>query len=322
MNWLTRKILKKLRKFHTARYPERHETSYPKIDFRGQEASDYVKSLLSKDQPSLICRMGLGELRVIVNYLDISNPAPFLEKARDYITEKRDRFWWDDAVKSDLYNFSGFFPTTDEMLARFSVEMLDDMKHIDILGSWRKLENRLEGYLPANLVRVHLIDLDSFLHQNPWSEVLAGKKVLVIHPFEESIKQQYAKRRLIFKDPRVLPEFELKTLKAVQSLVGNQVEFPDWFAALDSMRQKMDKIDYDIALVGAGAYGFPLAAHAKKTGKKGVHLGGATQMLFGIRGKRWDDYPDYQHVFNEHWIRPQADERPKNFQRLEGGAYW
>lgn len=47
----------------------------------------------------------------------------------------------------------------------------------------------------------------------------------------------------------------------------------------------MDKIDYDICLIGCGAYGFPLAAHAKRKGKKAVHLGGALQLLFGIKGK-------------------------------------
>jgi len=322
MNWITRKALRKLRKLHTALYPESHKTYFPKIDYEGQEASDQIRNLLTNNKPCMICRMGLGELRVIVNYIDISNPASFLQKSLDYITERRDRFWWDPYHKTDLYNFSGFFPPTDEMLSRFSVDMLKDMKEIDLLGSWRKQENRLNDYLPPNLIRIRLADLDSFLHPNPWSEALAGKKVLVIHPFEESIKQQYARRRLLFQDPRVLPDFELKTLKAVQSLVGTQVEFSDWFAALDWMCQQIDKIDFDIALIGAGAYGLPLAAHVKRIGKKGVHLGGSTQMLFGIRGKRWDDIPEYQRFFNDYWVRPQSQETPANFRSLEKGAYW
>jgi hypothetical protein len=322
MNWLTRKILKKLRKLHTALYPQAHETFFPPIDYNGQAASDQIKCLLASDQPCMIARLGLGELRVIVNYIDISNPASFWEKSLDYIKDKRDRFWWEPVHRTDIYNFSGFFPPTDEMLTRFSVDMLKDMGLLDILGSWRKLESRVQDYLPKNLIRVRLEDLEAFLHQDPWSKVLAGKKVLVVHPFEQSIREQYAKRKLLFKDPRVLPDFELKTLKAVQSLVGNQVEFNDWFEALDSMRLRMDQIDYDIALIGAGAYGFPLAAHAKRRGKKGVHLGGATQMLFGIRGKRWEDAVEYQHIFNEHWIRPKPDEKPKDANLLEGGAYW
>ena len=54
----------------------------------------------------------------------------------------------------------------------------------------------------------------------------------------------------------------------------------------------LDKQDYDICLIGAGAYGFPLAAHVKRKGKKAIHLGGALQLLFGVKGKRWED-PNY-----------------------------
>lgn len=76
-------------------------------------------------------------------------------------------------------------------------------------------------------------------------------------------------------------------IRAVQSLGGNS-QFKDWFEALEYMKTEIDKVDYDICLIGAGAYGFPLAAHVKRQGKQGVHLGGALQLLFGIKGKRWE----------------------------------
>jgi hypothetical protein len=57
-------------------------------------------------------------------------------------------------------------------------------------------------------------------------------------------------------------------------------------------------------------------------GKKGIHLGGATQILFGIRGKRWDDDPFFQKLFNDYWVRPHPTEVPGNFQVVEGGCYW
>lgn len=75
------------------------------------------------------------------------------------------------------------------------------------------------------------------------------------------------------------------TLEAVQSLGGSNNKFQSWFEALQWMEDEMDKTDYDICLIGCGAYGFPLAAHAKRKGKKAVHLGGALQLLFGIKGK-------------------------------------
>ena len=146
--------------------------------------------------------------------------------------------------------------------------------------------------------------------------------MLAIHPFEESIRAQFRKRELLFADPRVLPPFELKTLKAVQSLGGEANRFASWFEALDWMKEQVSATDFDVAIIGAGAYGMPLAAHVKRLGKQAVHMGGGSQILFGIRGKRWDEHDRFQHLFNEHWIRPLPSEAPSNFKQVEAGCYW
>ena len=160
------------------------------------------------------------------------------------------------------------------------------------------------------------------------------KKVLVIHPFSETIKRQYdSKRTLLFKNPKVLPEFDLITIKAVQS-IGGKSDFITWFDALQYMKDEIDKHEYDIALIGCGAYGFPLAAHVKRSGKKAVHLGGALQLLFGIKGKRWMN-PEYgmkslpfitrnyyNNLMNEYWVFPSDTERISNAQNVEGACYW
>lgn len=83
----------------------------------------------------------------------------------------------------------------------------------------------------------------------------------------------------------------------------------------DEIRQK----DFDIALLGCGAYGFPLAAYIKSLGKQAIHVGGPLQLYFGIRGKRWTDRNFYS---NEFWTSPSVDERPRNIERVEDGCYW
>lgn len=88
------------------------------------------------------------------------------------------------------------------------------------------------------------------------------------------------------------------------------------------MKAQMDAIDYEVAIIGCGAYGFHLAAHAKRTGHKAVHLGGATQILFGIKGKRWDEMPAVNKLFNKYWVYPPQTDRPKNYDKVEGGCYW
>jgi hypothetical protein len=190
------------------------------------------------------------------------------------------------------------------------------MQYVDVLGSWLTAERVFKEQL-SSATKVHLEELPPHRHADPWSEALAGKTVLVIHPFTKSIQAQYKKRTLLFEDPRVLPEFELKTITAVQSLAYNTSNgFATWFDALDHMCGQMTQTEFDVAIIGCGAYGFSLAAFAKRLGKKAVHLGGATQLLFGITGKRWGD------IGNEHWVRPLPEERPQGFEKVEGGCYW
>ena len=154
-----------------------------------------------------------------------------------------------------------------------------------------------------------------------FSSCLANKKVLVIHPFEETIKSQYQKRELLFDNKDILPKFELKTIKAVQSIADSKnLPYSDWFEALESMKRQIDNTDFDIAIIGCGAYGIFLADYVKSLGKKAIHLGGATQLLFGIIGKRWED--EYKMTFNKHWVRPSDSEKPIGFDKVENGCYW
>jgi hypothetical protein len=170
---------------------------------------------------------------------------------------------------------------------------------------------------------VPLESLEPYYHTEPWSKALQGKRVLVVHPFAESISEQYEKRRgTLFKNEDVLPEFRLHTLKAVQSIAGEPTRFATWFEALESMKSSMDSIDYDICIIGAGAYGLPLAAHAKRSGKQAVHMGGAVQILFGIKGRRWDEDEIVSSFYNDTWVRPKVSETPHAHNTVEDGCYW
>ena len=85
----------------------------------------------------------------------------------------------------------------------------------------------------------------------------------------------------------------------------------------------MNNIDFDVAIIGCGAYGFPLAAHAKKLGKIGIHLGGVTQLLFGIKGSRWENWTHYTELRKNNgkdWVY--ANEIPKDYKKIENGCYW
>ncbi len=313
------RLLRHLRKRRDKRTPVRTELEF---DCRGQSASDRIRELLGQPGPCMVARFGNNELRTIENLLSIQASGPLTKRIHRYLNGESGPWWWDDRTAREMRLGAGFFPTTPENLERFAHLSIEDSRQIDVLGSWLPAERLLSGQLKA--VRIPLVDLEPYFHENPWSEMLKNRKVLVIHPFDKSIQNQYGKRKALFKDPRVLPDFELETFQSVQSIGGDCSRFPDWFAALDWMKQRIATMEFDVALIGAGAYGMPLAAFIKRElGRKAVHLGGATQILFGIKGRRWDERLEYSKgLYNQSWTRPLEEETPAQAGRVEGGCYW
>lgn len=219
----------------------------------------------------------------------------------------------------------GFFPASDEALTHFNELIIDATRQSDIYGSlWLIGESYyIRHFLPRESTVTHTNMLDFWNYEEPYTYALKGQKVLVIHYLAGQIEEQYKKRELLFENSKVLPEFELMAMPAVQTIAGNRdSRFGTWFEALDYMYEETKKYDFDVALLGCGAYGMPLAAKLKQAGKKVVYMGGCIQMLFGIRGKRWDDNPKASALYNEHWANPDPSLVPQNFSTVENGCYW
>jgi hypothetical protein len=273
----------------------------------GNIVSELIRNKLLDTRPVMIARFGSTEIKAII--------YPYLPLIIRLLFKK--------SIFKNMNISSGFFPCNDSSIRKFSEIMIEDMKLLDILGSWRIEERFIEGYYPK-ASRVKLSNLEPYFQEFPWSIELKDKKVLVVHPFSETIESQYyLNREKLFANPNVLPVFKsLQTIKAVQTIVGTKSEFNTWFDALNFMKSEINKKDFDIAIIGCGAYGFPLAAHVKRIGKKSIHLGGATQILFGIKGKRWLEDKKFKHIINEHFVFPVDDDKVDNYQLMEGGAYW
>ena len=152
---------------------------------------------------------------------------------------------------------------------------------------------------------------------------MKGKTVLIVNPFSKTIEEQYKTARdKHFPNPLVLPDFNLKTYKCVQSIAGSKTQFASWVEAYEHMCDELSKIEFDIAIVGAGAYGLPLCAHIKSIGKKAIHMAGAIQILFGIKGLRWKEHEIISKFYNEYWTTVPEEDTPTNYRQIEGGCYW
>ena len=275
--------------------------------YKGEEEEiNTIISLLASNEPCMISRFGSVELQTLC----LMKYWPLLNVFKSRTCRL-------------IQNNAGFFPVTHSNLKRFYKLYKEDVKDMDLLITWRIEEFLFRDWLKKKDT-VWKATIDNFFSQkNPWTQVLANMKILVIHPFKETIEQQYLIRDKIFENPLALPEFKsLSIIKAVQSIAGNPVGFDSWFDALDWMKREIEKQDFEIALLGCGAYGMPLAAHIKRMGKKAVHMGGILQFLFGIKGKRFMETPETKDYINDYFVFPSEADKPKDADKVEGGCYW
>ena len=274
-----------------------------------EQAHSYIKERVLSGEPFAAGRYGGTELRAFWRQ---DSPSPLSTRQND-------------EIKNTMRDLSGFFPSEDWAIERFADLMREASGQMDVLCVWFNLmeDYVIDAYGKPDMITT-LPALEPWYVEHPWTAALAGKKVLVIHPFKDTILSQYEKREKLFENPEIFPELaDLRVVKAVQTIAGNRDErFGDWFEALDWMYTEAMKADFDVAIIGCGAYGFPLAAKLKEAGKQAIHMGGATQLLFGIKGGRWDTHPVISKLYNEHWVRPAASETPNSIQRVEGGCYW
>lgn len=307
----------------------------PLCDCDRQSSNDKIYNLLALNKPCMIARFGTTELTCLTNYVAIHSNHSYWQKYINYITDYCGTPWWNEQHFLTMSLWSGIFPPCQDTAEKFSEIYMKDIPLIDLLACHQYTEK----YMPLknDIERVQLEMLYPFFVEHPWTRYLKGKKVLVVHPFEASIQCQYAKREKLFKDPNILPDFKLLTLKAVQTVANTKSQFKDWFEALDWMKKQINSIDFDIAIIGCGAYGLPLAAHVKRLGKQAIHMAGGTQLLFGILGNRWGkEYPtkgtwhyrdkeinlDYTSLFNENWIYPLDCDTIKGASSVENACYW
>jgi hypothetical protein len=267
--------------------------------------NDHLKAAIESNEPFAAIRIGAVEMGALNNYEKISLGF---------------RKTFKPSVIHSMKHNAGFFPCTQKDLTFYAKHFFKDANKTDYIG--------VSGiHMEAYITKRYMPNAQPILYEafeplhGDWIQALAGKRVLVISPFASDIKKQFAKMDHVFP-PGVVPSFTLITYESVLTL-GNELDarYDTWFEALDAMKVDILKLDFDIALIGAGAYGSYLAWYIKSSlRKQAIQTGGATQTLFGLLGKRWEHRHHVTMYVNEHWIRPTRI--PKGAEHVEHGAYW
>lgn len=229
-----------------------------------------------------------------------------------------------DLVKGELN--AGICPKDDKNFDLFSLAYLSAIVDSDLLLFYPWTAELCAGGFAAHTFNARYHDFDpltAFNNSVPyWLKTLEGRRVLVVCPFVNSIKKQYERLRDVQLVRDLWPVCDLKAISPPVTFAGN-LTATSWANELNGFLKKMDTINYDVALVAAGAYGPSIALHAKQSGRVGIHVGARLQLYFGILGARWEDSALLApHKPLAGWCRPCETETPKRATEIEGGCYW
>jgi hypothetical protein len=291
-----------------------------------EEGAKQICDLLRSSEPFFVGRNGTIELETLFFWLirrKEGKPVPYPESMLDTIT----------------FN-AGVFPRTAEAVDAWCVEYCEAIGEMNGLaaGWYKPLQNIeaaiLKFYASGSEFRCPLRSLEPYYvrPELQWTRALTGKRVTVVSSFADTIQKQIQGERFpaiwTGRNEGLLnaPTWSFVRTGYAPDLAMGSCEWPagvdTWRKAVDYVVDAVKKSDADVAIIGCGGLGVPIGAELKRLGISAIVLGGATQVLFGIKGARWATHSVISGFWNNAWVRPSEEETPKGAVLVERGCYW
>jgi hypothetical protein len=164
-----------------------------------------------------------------------------------------------------------------------------------------------------------------------WTGVLDGQKVCVVSSFTDTISNQLKKGEdVIWSNAAVQgiwPKAEwsfVKTGYAPSLALGRagwECDAESWESCVEYVVAEVLKTGARVVIIGCGGLAMVIAGRLKAAGKICIVMGGATQVLFGIKGRRWEGH-QISGFWTSEWVGPSASETPAGASEVERGCYW
>lgn len=278
-----------------------------------EESNNKIINLIKSDTPFLITKLGYNTEGYLVH---------------NYIKNKI----IDGNYVSDLSRNTGIYNLSSDNIKEYCNMYNDSIVNTDLFGTYKLLLNDIQNYfitennlisIDSNILEPYYCNINNIV---PWTHYLVNKKVLIIHPFIDSIKIQLSNNFTFFKEqPIFMEEQQFEFYKTYQTNGGNFIH-SNWKETLEIMCKEISKINFDIALVACGGYSLLICNYIKtELNKSSIYMGGTLQLLFGVIGNRWINDPFIKSLINENnskFIRPNKNEQINNYEIIENGCYW
>ena len=242
-------------------------------------------------------------------------------------------------IEQVLELHAGVFPSTAVSVQQWREEYKKALSTIEeepIVAGWyaptAPIEKQILSVLCPCAPHIPLRSLEPYYVEPAlrWTSLLKGKRVAVISSFANTCISQTAKAAEIWGPhwESLLPPATWIPIQTGYSprLAAGRAEWSPpcktWQVAIDNCVEKVTEAGVDIALIGCGGLGVPMAARLKELGLPCVVLGGAIQVLFGIMGNRWANHSVISRFWNDAWVWPPEEETPRGAGKIEGGCDW
>ncbi len=273
---------------------------------------------LSREEGCLIGRNGTVELETVFTYLEKKSFPQHLTQT--------------------LERNAGVFPQRQESLVDWANEYIEANRVCDLLAlGWyaplRAAETRFLGTVNPHVQTVPLRSLEPY-YVDPvlrWTNLLAGRHVAVVNSFTETMKRQLARRNDVWgaNTESLLPSSAQFSFFQTGYAPNLALGTAGWNPPVSSWKEAIDRLETEIlasgariVLIGCGGLGFPLAQRLRRAGKIVIVLGGAIQVLFGIKGERWAAHSVISKFWNSSWVYPSEQETPRGAMMVEAACYW
>ena len=292
-----------------------------------EQGANFIVEQIRSRNPFFVGKLGTSELDVIIFYTQYrqKNPAPS----------------YPENIKLNIARNGGLFPASDKAIDAWAVHMLTEVLPAGAgFAIWNPVVGNIEKAIlntfapkakqfPLRALEPYYINV----LEDRWTYNLTKHaKVAVVSPFYKSIEHQWKKREAVWGDnsiwglvpPTIVPVRAGYSpyLSTTTGVWDTTIINGGWQAAVADIVRQVKETNALFAIVGCGALSLPICYALKKENIGSIHTGGATQILFGIKGHRWLNHGTISEFFNEAWEFPFPEEIPTGAQMVEGGCYW
>jgi hypothetical protein len=199
---------------------------------------------------------------------------------------------------------------------------------IRVLYEYIELHKYIKPFL--KYLNCNMIEAGCIYYLKNIKSFILNKKVLLITPFSDLIKQQIENNNfnVLYNNIYKNTEFVYYTFPYKFFNTGEQ---NNNFETLEIIKNEINKLDFDVALLSCGADAGYLSDYIHGLNKCSIYIGGNLPVFFGIFGKREKQNSKNKFLFeNENindfspYIITEIPDKykPPKFNDIENGCYW